>query len=120
MTTSAELMSGGMAWPLAGRLGTDLTSGLTATGSAKASALQLTTSANIFTTVGASTGAILPPASGSAPVAIYNGGASSLSVYANGSDTINANSAAAAFSVTNGKAALFIASGNKWVGNLSA
>lgn len=120
MTTSTELMAGGMAGPLAARLGTDLTSSLTATGSTKADALQLTTSANVFTTVAASTGAILPQASGAAPVAIFNGGASALSVYAKGTDTINANSAGAAFSVTNGKAALFIASGNKWVGNLSA
>lgn len=120
MTTTSELIAGGMSWPLAGRLGTDLTSTLTATGSSKTDALQLTTSANVFTTVAASTGARLPAASGSPPVAIFNGGASALSVYASGTDTINANSAAAAFSVTNGKAALFIAAGNKWVGNLSA
>jgi hypothetical protein len=70
--------------------------------------------------VSSSKGALLPPAYGSPPVAIFNGGANALSVYANGSDVINGNSAGAAYSVTNGKSAIFIASGNRWIANLSA
>lgn len=120
MTTSTELMASGMPGLQATMLGTDLATSLKSTGSTKATALVLATEANVFGTVSSNTGALLPPAGGSAPVAVYNGGANPLLVYAAGTDTINALSAGASFSVTNAKAAIFVAAGTKWIANLSA
>lgn len=121
MTTTSELMWGGkVSAGEASLIGMDAATGLVATGTTKAGALALTVEVNVFATVSSSKGALLPPASGSPPVAIYNGGANALSVYAAGTDVINGNSAGAAFSVTNGKSAVFFASGNRWVANLSA
>ena len=59
-----------------------LVTGLTATGSSQSTAFQLANNAlHEFTTVGASTGAILPIAELPSIVAIYNRGASTLTLY---------------------------------------
>lgn len=116
MTTSLELFAVGQVQALGDMLGTDAATGLTATGSSKSDALQLKVECNQFTTVGFGTGCILPNASGSPPVTIYNGGVNTLSVYAKGSNTINVLSAAAAYSVPSGKGAQFVASGTIWIG----
>ena len=102
------------------QIGASSGTALVAAGTTKATALALVASVNVFATVSSSKGALLPPASGSPIVAIYNGGANALSVYAYGTDVINAGSAGAAFSVTNAESAFFIPSGNRWIGNLSA
>ena len=121
MATQSELMGAGMPWLQASMIGSSLATALTAAGTNKAGALALTATANIFTTVASSSGAALPPAGGAAPTLIYNGGANPLSVYTgNSTDVINALSAGGAFSVTNGKSAIFWPCGNAWVANLSA
>lgn len=121
MSTIAELMGAGMPAGQASQIGSVLATALTAAGSTKADALQLAASSNVFGTVGASTGAKLPAPSGSAPVVIYNGGANALTVYSYSStDTINALSAGAGFSVTNAKAAIFWPAGSRWVAILGA
>ena len=120
MSTVTELMAAGVPAGAASQIGSTAATGLVATGTTKADALTLAASVNVFATVSSSKGALLPPAGGAPMVAIFNGGANALSVYANGSDVINANSAAAAFSVTNAKSAFFIPAGNRWIANLSA
>lgn len=92
----------------------------TATGSVQADAFVLTANITKFGTVAASTGAILPSATGVAPYFIFNGGASPLTVYPALGETINASAANTGFSVTNGKGAYFYPHGNQWMANLSA
>lgn len=121
MAQATELMGAGMPWGQAVQIGSgSKATALVAAGSTKAGALVLTSSFNVFGTVGSGTGALLPPAAGSPTIVIFNGGSNALSVYANGADTVNANSAGAAFSVTASKAACFDPAGNQWIANLSA
>lgn len=116
MTTSVELGAQGQVQAVCDMLGQDLATALVATGSSKSDALQLKVEVNKFATVASATGCILQNASGSPPVVIYNGGAHALSVYAKGTNTINALVASAAFSLASGKAAIFVASGTTWIG----
>lgn len=120
MALASNLMALGMPGTLAGMVGATPGSGLTTSVTTKATASQLTSNVCFFSTVASSGATLLPPADSSPPVAIYNGGANALSVYANGTNTINALSAGAAFSVTNGKGALFYPAGTAWVAILGA
>jgi hypothetical protein len=120
MTTAGELMAAGIPAGAATQIGFLKSTALKGTGTTKATALILTGTFNVFTTVSSNTGALLPPAVGSPPVAISNGGANPLLVYANGTDIINALSAGASFSVTNAKSCVFFPAGNQWIANLSA
>ncbi len=90
--------------------------GLTATGSTQATAYQLATPSNEFTTVAASTGAILPAPGGRVSagdiVAVYNQGANALSVYPPVGYKIGLAATNAAVSVASGKSALFGARGD--------
>lgn len=117
MPSTQELMGHGMPSGLAKALGQDYNAGLTATGSTQGTALALTSALSSFSTVAASTGAILPPASNKAPYVTYNGGANPLTVYPNGADTINGTTS---FSVTNGKSAVFFQFDGGWIANLSS
>lgn len=120
MAHKDELVGSKIAPSLAAVLGDDLNTGLTATGSTQGTALSLSSSVSKFTTVSASTGAILPNASGKGEYAVYNGGANPLSVYPATGETINGGAANAAFTVTNGKAAVFKPVGQTWIAILSA
>lgn len=120
MALASNLMGAGMPGLQAGMLGAVPGAGLTTSVTTKATASQLATNVNFFTTVASSGATLLPPADSSPIVAIYNGGGQNLSVYANGTNTINALSAGAAFTVTNGKGALFIPGATSWVAILGA
>lgn len=122
MTTSGRLMAAGMPAGQATQIGGEQHTALVAAGTTKAGALALADTGGlyVFTTVSSGKGALLPPAAGAADVSIYNGGSNSLLVYANGTDTINALTAGASFSVTNGKAAIFKSGVTQWVATLSA
>lgn len=76
-------------------------SGLTATGSALADALQLNAAMNFVDTVAASTGVKLPPkAAAGTVITVFNRGANALAVYpATATGTINGGSAGAAKSL---------------------
>jgi len=92
----------------------DGATGLTATGSAASDALQLSACYNSIGTAAASTGVKLPPTEAGAMVVVYNGGASTLTVYPATGSTINA--AAASLSVTTTTRVLFVAtSATTWV-----
>lgn len=96
------------------------TTAQTATGSVQGDALVLTGNITNFTTVAASTGCILPSATGVGPYFVLNNGANALKVYPATGETINGAAANAAFSVTNAKSASFYPHGNQWVAVLSA
>jgi hypothetical protein len=109
MTSSARLMAAGLPAGAAVQLGTDTSFGLVGTASTKATGVQLVAGANIIATC-ASAGVaafLLPSSEASPPVIVENDGASSALVFANSTDTINALSAGASFSVTNAKRAIF-------------
>jgi hypothetical protein len=90
----------------------DGATGLTATGSTSADALQLSAVWNTVGTTAASTGVKLPPTG--AMVCVYNAGASTLTVYPATGSTINAG--ASSVSVTSTQRVLFIAtSATTWI-----
>lgn len=116
-----RLMAAGMPARLAAQIGSGDSSALTATGTTKATALLMPPGLNVFTTVGSNAGARLPDAAGAPWMSVYNGGANPLLVYTNNAlDVINALSAGGSFSVTNGKSAVFVPAGNRWIANLGA
>lgn len=88
----------------------------TATGSTQATAFALTTSSTEFTTVAASTGAILPAPGGRVStgdiLAVYNMGANALTVYPPVGFKIMLAATNAGVSVPSGKSALFGARGD--------
>jgi len=120
MAHKDELVGAKMAPSQAAVFGDDLTTGLTATGSAQTDALALSTSISAFSTVASNTGARLPAASGKGEYAVMNGGANTLKVYPATGERINAGSANAAFSVAAGKCAYFRPVGQEWYAVVSA
>lgn len=98
--------------------------GLTAAGTNLATGLALKSAVNVFGTVAASTGAVLPVAGLSDEVVVNNGGANALLVYpATAAGTVGAGGAGVGFSVAAGKTASFkcvSTSGLVWIALLSA
>lgn len=85
--------------------------GLTATGTNQATAFLLTNSADHeFTTVAASTGAILPAGTLPSEISVFNGGASTLAVYPPVGGSINAGTANASVSLAAGSGLTYWAS----------
>lgn len=121
MPTTGEIMRSGVDALTARLIGTDKDATTeTATGSTQADAFVLTANITLFGTVAASTGAILPSATGRSSYFIFNNGASPLTVYPAVGEFINASSVNTGYSVTNGKGATFYPHGNIWMANLSA
>lgn len=121
MTTRRTLMGAGFPALQAQLVGNDVLNAGTVTATTKATATVLPANVAFFTSVQASGKVILPPAALTAIVAIYNGSGQDLGVCAYGTaETINALSAAAAFTVTNGKGAVFVPGHQNWVAVLSA
>ncbi len=110
MSSPDRLMAAGVPAAAAVQIAGASKFGLVGTGGTKAAAVQLVSGPNIIATC-ASAGVaafILPTAEGAPPVPVENDGASSALVFANGTtETINALSAGASFSVTNAKRAVF-------------
>ncbi len=122
MATNAQLMALGMPAAQANLMGAVEATGQTVSATTKATASTLAGTVVAFSTVASGGCVLLPSAQATAgPVAIYNGGSNALSVYTTGTaETINALSAGAAFSVTNGKGAIFMPGNQKWVAVLGA
>jgi hypothetical protein len=96
-------------------------SGLSAAGTTQGTATVITKQTNQFTTVAASSGAILPSPEQGEFIFIANAGANALSVYPASGHSINALANNAAFSMAVGKNALFwAATSSKWYAILSA
>lgn len=110
MSNPERLMAAGIPAGAAVQLSGNTQFGIVGTGGTKAAAVKLVAGPNIIATC-ASAGVaafILPTAEGSPEIIVENDGASSALVFAFGTvETINALSAAASFSVTNAKRAVF-------------
>lgn len=120
MAQTKSLMQLGMPAELAAALGffgTEATN-LTATGSASTDALQLTAGVNVFGTVAASTGCTLPNQGGL--IAVINGGSNALLVYPGTGKQVNDGTVSTGgYSVANGKTAMFVKAGSRWIATLS-
>jgi hypothetical protein len=131
MTTPERLMGAGMPFNQAIQISGNNVSGIVGTGGTKATAVQLLGGTNTIATV-ASAGVAafqLQTAEASPPVVVEVDAGTSAVVYAAGTtESINALSAGAGFTVTNGKRAIFWPSKittttpptNKWIAILSA
>jgi len=96
-------------------------SGLSGAGTTQGTATAITKQTNEFTTVAASSGAILPSPEQGEFIFVANAGANALNVYPASGHSINALAANAAFSLAAGKNAVFwAATASKWYVNLSA
>lgn len=120
MATKDELIWGKMQGSLAAQFGDDITVAVAAAGTTQLTAIPLTGSVTFLTTAAASSGVILPTASGKGEYGVFNGGANAVAVYPAVGESINGSSANTSFSVTNGKSAIFKPVGQKWLAVLSA
>lgn len=112
----ADVMGSGMAAGAAAAINGDRQAAQTATGNSQATAFALTASSTEFTTVAASTGAILPGTAsrvvGGDILAVFNQGAQTLTVYPPVGGRIGLAATNAGVSVASGKSALFAARGD--------
>lgn len=116
MATALELMGLGVPGAAAGAIGQSTIGTLAATGSDQAGAAPLVSAITRMTTANA--GGALLPAAGSKPVfVIYNNSGNTVTVYPNGSETINNTTS---FSLANGKVGAFYPAGVGWIGLLGA
>lgn len=107
MTTQKNLMGSGVPGLQAQASVGMLSNNLTATGNSQGTALALPSDLNVFTTVAASTGAILPSSLPGDWLTVVNHGANALSVYPPTGGKIANGSANAGFSVPATKTAQF-------------
>ena len=120
MTSQNKLVGLGI-WPEAAEqivMG-DIASGLTAAGSTQATALVISADLNIFSTVAASTGAVLTSSDG-ARILVRNAGANALTVYAPVNGTMNGTANGSLSIGTTKNAAFYSANGVDWYSLLSA
>jgi hypothetical protein len=119
MANTSEVMEVGLPWLGGMMLGADVTTAVTAAGSAQADATALTSAFVEVGTAAASTGIRLQPDGIPSFYAIFNGGANAVKVYPPVGSFMNG-TVNAAFSVTNAKTAFIFRSGNRYIGVLSA
>ncbi len=86
--------------------------GLTATGSTVADALQLSASVNAVATTASGTGVKLPPCEAGAMCVVNNAGAQTLTVYPNGTNTVDGTTTAA---IATSRGAVFFGTGTNWL-----
>ena len=96
-------------------------SGLSAAGTTQGTATVITNQTNDFTTVAASSGAILPSPEQGEFIFVANSGANAMALYPASGHSLNALAANAAFSIPAGKNVVaWAATASKWIINLSA
>lgn len=120
MALSKNLSGLGLAPILAQALGFqgEEATGLVAAGTTSADALQLATGVSQIATCGSGAGVTLPSQGGLA--AVINNGANACLVYPGSGKQINNGTASTgSYSVANGKTALFISAGLRWIATLS-
>ena len=119
MALKTELMAGGMPHRLANQLGFDAVQTVSAAGTTQATATQLTGNFTIVSVTGANSGVqILDTSRGFQ--ALYNAGASTLTVYGNGTQTINGIAGATGISVPTTKSLFLIPAGTGSIGVVGA
>lgn len=113
---TSNMMGAGLSAGQASAVNGDAQIGQTALGNSQATAFALSTSTTEFTTVAASTGAVLPAmgkrVGGGDVLAVINQGANALSVYPPVGFKIGLAATNAAVSVASGKVGLFLSRGD--------
>lgn len=99
MATAQRLTVSGISAVQAGAIQGTTANNLTATGASQGTALALPADICKFTTVAASTGAIIPPANPGDSGTVFNGGANALSLYPPTGGKINAVATNGAYSI---------------------
>lgn len=114
MASKRELMAAGLPALAATMLGQTLQDTLSAAGTTQATATSIIEGFAVFTTVGASSGGIMPTAGGKSITVVVNAGANTLTVYPAVGEKFNNGAANAGVQIASGKAGLFVPSANRW------
>ncbi len=120
MTLKTELMAAGMPHGEANQIGFDAVQTVAGAGTNQATATTLIGTFTIVSTAPSGTGVLLRTAGARGPQIIYNGGANTLKVYGNGTDTINGIAGSTGVSVPTLKSAVFMAAGAGTISIISA
>jgi hypothetical protein len=116
LTTPAIGEATGTGITLTGYLKESVANALTATGTDRATALQLSAQINNVTTAAASTGVILPVGVVGMIIVVFNAGANATQVYASASETIDTVAGSTGVPLTNAKRAMFMfVAANTWI-----
>ena len=116
-----QIMGGGISFGAAKAINGSVATGLTATGTTQGTGLALNAAVNVFSTVAASTGAVLCSCEVSDQQMVYNGGASTLTIYPDSGSTINQLSANSGVSLAANTAMLCKRiTSTRWIAMLSA
>jgi len=120
MTLKTELMANGMPARLASQIGQDAVQTVAGAGTNQATATVLAGNFTIVSTAPSGTGVLARSAGAHGPQLIYNGGANTLKIYGNGTETINGIAGSTGLSVPTLKAAVLIGAGTGSIGIVSA
>jgi hypothetical protein len=120
MTMATELMAAGEPAGVASQIGQGPVSTIAGAGTTQGTATAVVSSFTIISTAPSSSGVILKAAGAAPPQLIYNGGANTLKIYGNGSNTINGIAGSTGVSLPTLKAAILVASGTGWIAVISA
>lgn len=121
MPLAKKMMGGGLSAGEAKAINGDIATGLTATGTTQATALALNAGINLFGTVGAGAGGILPAVEICDDMEIYNGGANALTLYPDVGAKINEQATNAGIQLATATAIrVRRVTSTKWIGFLSA
>ena len=118
MALKGELMASSLPAAAANKLGFDAQATVSAAGTTQGTATTLVSNFSNVTTAAANSGVIIGRAN--EINVVINNGANPVKVYPPSGHAINGGSANAAFTVTNGKAAIFYPAGTNWCANMSA
>jgi len=121
MTIPSHVLASGSSPQMAQTIAGAGQTGLVATGSTQATALQLPASYNAITTSAASTGVKLPPIEQGASVEIWNNSGQTITIYPFETSGVTFNNGATTLSLASAKSiSLRAYSSQLWVSNLSA
>jgi hypothetical protein len=120
MALKSELMAAGMPARMANEVGFDAVQTVVGAGTNQATATVLTGNFTIVSTAPSGTGVLLKSAGAHGPQIIYNGGANTLKVYGNGTETINGIAGSTGISVLTLKSALIMSAGTGSISIISA
>lgn len=121
MALAKNMMGGGLSSGQAKAINGSIASALTAAGTTQGTAYAINAGCAVFSTVAASSGAILPSCEISDEVYVYNGGANALTVYPDSGSSINQLSANSGFSLaTNTAVFLKRITTTRWIAIMSA
>ncbi len=122
MALAKQMMGGGISAGMAKAMNGTVSTAMSGAGSSQSDATEINAAFNVFTTVAASTGAVLPSCDIGDSVWVFNNtGTNALTVYPDSSSTINQLSANTGVLIAPYNGAIFSrVSTTGWIANLSA